>query len=872
VALSTGTRLGPYEIISPLGTGGMGEVYRARDTRLDRTVAVKILPAHLAARAEVRERFEREARAISSLSHPHICSLYDVGRQDDIDFLVMEYLEGETLADRLRKGALPLDQALRFASQILDGLDRAHRNGIVHRDLKPANVMLTRDGAKLLDFGLAKLREAAISEQTLSMTLTTEGTIMGTFQYMAPEQLEGKEADPRTDIFAFGAVLYEMLSGCKAFSGKSQASLISSIMTATPPPITALQPTAAPALDRVLRLCLEKDPDERWQSASDLSHELKWIAEGGPQTGIAAPTAQPLKTRAAWIVAGALALALAAVGALALRRSPETAAPLMRFELPLPPGVVWNEISFPVVSPDGSRIAFSAIDLKQHKTLLFIRALDSTAAQPISGTEDANSPFWSPDGKQVAYFSQGNLRKVDIAGGAPQIVCATPGLSVGWRGSWSAEGKIFLTVSGRLEQVSAHGGEVTDVLQADPAREETDFSPPQLLPDRKHFLFQVGSRRPEYAGAYAGTFERSGRTRILTTDTSPMFSPPGYLLYARGATLIGQRFDWKSQRLQGEPVTVASQVWVPPLIVGRYAGFSASESGVVAYRSAEEDITPLVWFDRQGKRLGTVGEPGSYTNPSLSPDGKRLAVGRADPATGRRDIWIIDLERGSSGRFTFDPSDDMNPAWSPDGSRIAFSSDRKGARNLYVKSASGAGEEELLLESGANKSVLNWSADGRIIAYGRAGIWGLTLAPERKTAVIVAERGADQISFSPDGKWIAYRSFDSGVSEVYARPFPGGTGKWQISTSGGSDPYWSRDGKEVFYMNENSFMAVKVQASASGLEAGKPAKLFEAPVRPTRRNRFVASPDGQRFLIATTSEQASSAPIEVVLNWRAQLH
>jgi Tol biopolymer transport system component/predicted Ser/Thr protein kinase len=862
MALTAGTRLGPYEILAPIGAGGMGEVYKARDTRLDRIVALKV------SKGEWSERFEREARAVAALNHASICQLYDVGP----NFLVMEYIEGAPL-----KGPLPVDQALKYAAEICDALDVAHRKGIIHRDLKPANILVTKTGIKLLDFGLAKIAQAAKppGDATLTMALTDKNEIVGTLYYMSPEQLEaqasGQEIDWRTDIFSFGLVLYEILIGKRAFDGSSPASVIAAIMERPAPSIAEI---ASPALDRVLQRCLEKDPDERWQSASDLSHELKWIADGGPQTGAAFAMAQPHKSRAnfGWIVAGVLAVALAAVGALALRRVPETAAPLMRLQLPLPPAVVWNEISFPVVSPDGSRVAFSAIDLKQHKTLLFIRALDSTAAQPVSGTEDANSPFWSPDSKQVAFFSQGKLKRVEIAGGAPQIICDTPGLTVAARGSWNAEGKIFFTMRGAgLKQVSAHGGEVTNAAQLDAAREETGFSPPQSLPDGKQVLFHVSSARPEYAGAYVGTFGARGRTRVLTADMSPIFTPPGYLLYTSGATLVAQRFDLQPRRLQGEPVSLAPRVWTPPLIVGRYAGFSVSESGLVAYRSVDEEITPLVWFDRQGRRLGTVGEPGNYTNPAISPDGKRLAVGRADPSTGKRDIWLIDLERGGSGRFTFDPSDDMNPAWSPDGSRIAFSSDRKGTRDIYLKSSNGAGEEELLLESGLNKSVLDWSADGRTLAYSGAGIWGLTLAPERKTAVIVDERGADQISFSPDGKWMAYRSFDSGVSEIYARPFSGGAGKWQISTSGGSDPYWARDGKEVFYMKENSFMAVKIRASASGLEPGKPVKLFEAPVRPERRNRFVASPDGQRFLIATTSEQASSAPIEVLLNWQAQL-
>jgi len=820
MALSTGTRLGPYEILEAIGAGGMGEVYRARDTRLNRTVAVKVLPAHLAARTEARERFEREARAVASLNHPHICSLYDIGRQDEIGFLVMEYLEGETLADRLRKEALQQDEALRYAGQILDALNRAHRKGIVHRDLKPANVMLTRDGAKLLDFGLAKLREAvAPPEQTVSMTLTTDGTIVGTFQYMAPEQLEGKDADARTDIFAFGTLLYEMLTGQKAFSGKSQASLISSIMTALPPPISSVQPTTPPALNRVVRQCLEKDPDERWQSAYDLSRELKWIAEGGTQAGIPPPVGEPRKSRANFVsvvLAGLLTLALAAVGAIALRRGTNAPAPLMHFQVPLPPAVAWSETGFPVVSPDGSHIAFSAIDLKQQKTLLFIKALDSTTAQALPGSYDAHGPFWSPDSRQVAYFSEGKLKKVDIAAGGPaQVLGELPRVVFYGRGSWNAKGAILFSlasaIGGPLLQVFEDGGEIKPATRLDSAREETDHGPPQFLPDGKHILLQVRSRLAENTGTYIASLDGNGRRQVLASNYNAMFAPPGYLIFVRGATLVAQRFDWQSNRLMGEAVSLAPQIWTPPLSLGAlFAGFSVSTSGLVVYRAGEPQITSLVWFDRQGKRLEAVGEPAFYSNPALSPDGKRLAVGRAEPRKRKRDIWVLDLERRTSSRLTFDPADDTNPAWSPDGSRIAFSSDRKGVRDAYAKSSSGAGEEQLLAQSDSGKNVLDWSPDGRILAYNtETKVWRVTLSSEMRSAMLIGERGADEASFSPDGRWIAYRSFESGQSEVYVQPFPIGGGKWQISNSGGSEPYWRRDGKELFYMNGNVLMAVK---------------------------------------------------------------
>jgi Tol biopolymer transport system component len=713
------------------------------------------------------------------------------------------------------------------------------------------------------------------------MTLTTEGAIMGTFQYMAPEQLEGKDADARTDIFAFGAVLYEMLTRRKAFSGKSQASLISSIMRSTPPLVSSVQPTTPPLLDRLLRRCLEKDADERWQSASDLGHELKWIAEGGAQAVITAPVAGAHKGHApfGWIVAGVLAVAVAAVGVIELRRGALPSAPLMRFQASLPEGIVWSETGFPVISPDGSHIVFSGTNPKEKKTLLFIRALDSTGAQALPGTDDASGPFWSPDSSQIAFFAEGKLKRVAAAGGPPQALCDTiPGLLYG-RGVWNAHGVILFTpggaLAGPLFQVSEHGGEARVARQLDSAREETSHGPPQFLRDGKQTLFQVRSSRAENSGIYIGPADMSRATRVLTTNFNALFAPPGHLIFVSGATLVAQKFDWQTGRLEsGGAVSLAPQVWVPLVTSGpAFAGFSVSTTGIVAYRTSEAPITPLVWFDRQGKRLETIGEPANYTNPALSPDGKRLAVGRFDPFAHTRDVWVLDLKRRTSSRFTFDPADELNPVWSPDGDRVAFSSSRNGVRNLYVKRSSGAGEEELLFQSNADKNVLDWSLDGHSLTYNsEAKLWGLTLSGERKPVLLSGELRSDQGSFSPDGKWIAYRSFQSGLSEVYVQAFPPSGGKWQISTSGGSEPYWRQDGKELFYLNGNTLMAVTIQVGPTGLEKSTPVKLFDvAATTNVGRNRFVAAANGQRFLFVTATEQVSSAPIEIVLNWQAQL-
>jgi Tol biopolymer transport system component len=877
MTLSSGERLGPYQIVAAIGAGGMGEVYRAQDTRLHRVVAIKVLPAHLAAKTEARERFEREARAISSLNHPHICRLYDVGSKDGVSFLVMEHLEGVTLADQLQTGALPQDQALRFGREILDALDRAHRNGIVHRDLKPANVMITRDGAKLLDFGLAKLHEATSPpEQTISMTLTTEGAIVGTFQYMAPEQLEGKDADARTDIFTFGAVMYEMLTGRKAFAGKSQASLISSIMTASPQPM----PPVPPGLERIVRRCLEKDPEERWQSARDLSQELKRIAEGVSQAvADTSPAGRKSRAPTGWIVAVILVLALAAIGVIELRRSAVAPPKLMHFQILLPPGLIWTETGLPAISPDGSRVVFNAFDAKQQKFVLVTRAIDSTTVQQLAvfGSSQVGfvpGPFWSPDSKQVGFFSEGRLKKIAIAGGAPETLCEVHN-GVNPRGAWSEQGVVLFAPNNGspLFQVSEQGGEARPVLPLDSSHGEISHSGPQFLPDGKRFLFQIQSQRPESSGVYLGSLDGKSKTRLIATAFNAAFTP-GYLVFVRGEAIVAQPFDSSSARLQGEPVTLASPVWTSSTTMSAsFASFSVSATGLVAYRPGEFRTTPLVWFDRQGRRLETVGEAAQYSNPALSPDGRRLAVGRSESQTRKRDIWVIDLTRGVSSRLTSDPADEMNPVWSPDGTRIAFSSDRRGLRDLYVKPASGVGDETLLEQSEIQKSLLDWSPEGKFLTYtGNDKLWILPLSGDRKPQALLTGGGNFQAAFSPDGKWLAYRSFESGRPEVYVQPFPFNGEKWPISTSGGGEAYWRHDGKELFYLSGNALMAVPIKPGAAGFDYGPPLKLFDAPVIAAMpRNRFVPSLDGQRFLMVTASEQVSSAPIEILVNWMALL-
>jgi Tol biopolymer transport system component/predicted Ser/Thr protein kinase len=870
----------------------MGEVYRARDTRLDRTVAIKVLPPQAADNPEARQRFEREARAVSSLNHPNICALYDVGQQDGTDFLVMEYLEGESLGARLASGPLPVAQAIDYAVQIAQALAEAHRHGVSHRDLKPGNIMLTKSGAKLLDFGLAKLRDAAPEAPagltlmpTRAKDLTQAGTILGTLQYMAPEQLEGKEADARSDIFAFGAVLYEMLTGRKAFEAKSQASLIVAILEHEPPPLAALQPTSPAALDRVVRTCLAKDPDERWQSAADLARELKWMVEGRSQIGEIAPvTAAAPRRRLPWPWVAATAALLLACLTLALVHFRETPPrqPTIRFQIPVPEK---ETIFVAALSPDGERLAFTSGE-EPARRRLWVRPLNSLTPQALPGTEGAGIVIWSPDSRAIAFVAGGKLKKIDLLGGPPLTLCDAPNALAG---GWNRDGVIlFGSIDGNLRRVSAAGGESRPVTTLDSSLQETMHAWPQFLPDGEHFLYTAYSSTPANAGVRVASLDSKASQRLVDGVLNAAYTHDaaggGYLLFTREETLLAQPFDASRLQLAGEPFPVAESVSVGfrnsrPFV----ASFSASASGVLAYeRATVIGLKQLAWVDRNGRFLNTVGEPADYSNPALSPDEKRLAVGRLDPQTKSRDVWIFDLVRGASSRFTFDRADDFNPVWSPDGNRLAFSSDRKGHRNLYLKDAAGTGEEQALLESDDVASVEGWSQDGRFILFNsnnakkpRNDVEALAVTGDRKRLpLLTAPYTEDQSQASPNGRWLAYRSNESRRNEVYVQSFPGllsgsPAGKWQISTAGGLEPQWRRDGKELFYLSlDNKLMAVEVRAEGAVFEAGVPKALFEMRLDPApRKNRYLPAANGQRFLVVQLVEQATSAPINVVVNW-----
>ncbi len=883
MTLAAGSKLGPYEIVSAIGAGGMGEVYRARDTRLDRTVAVKVLPEHLTGNEELRQRFEREARTISQLSHPHICALYDVGREGSADYLVMEFLEGETLASRLNKGALPSEQLLRYGIEIADALDKAHRQGIVHRDLKPGNVMLTKSGVKLLDFGLAKYQTAARAESLSgasrlateaqpSAPLTERGTVLGTFQYMAPEQLEGGEADARSDIFAFGAVLYEMATGRKAFTGKSQASLAGSILRDDPPSVNEIAPMTPPALNRVIKTCLAKDPEDRFQTAHDVKLQLQWVAEGGSQAGLPAPVAARRKSRErlAWGVAAAAVVAAAALGFGFVRRAP-VAPRIVRFQIATPDGV--TSIDAPKISPDGRYLAFNASDT-DGKAQIWIRSLNAMEAHPLPGTEGASRPFWSPDSRFLGFMADGKLKKIEVTGGPAQKICDAP---TGSDGSWSPAGVILFDGTGKdpIYRVAAAGGVPAVAAQADPSRKESEVGWPEFLPDGRHFLYMAINQKPEDSAYRVGSLDSKESRQVASAQTLVTYAPPGFLIYARDRTLVAQRFDSKSLRTVGEPVPLAEQIGMGASGLAR---FSVSREGTLAYRTGESG-SRLLWMNRSGKEIETLGDRGEYGNPALSPSGDRLAFDLSDPRSGKSDIWIRDLVRGVNSRFTFGGSNSISPVWSPDGNAIIFSSDRNGNFDLYEKPASGQGEEKLLLKNDEFKFACDWSRDGRTIVYSSQGkktgwdIWAFPLSGESKPIPVVVGpfQEIDPV-LSPDGRFVAYVSNESGRSEIYVQSFPVAKGKWQVSTAGGVDPSWRADGKEILYRGLDQKLTAVEIGGAEPFQAGIPKSLFTAHVPPgPGRNRYSASADGERFLFVAPLSRDSMNPTTVVLNWNADL-
>lgn len=885
MAILPGRRLGPYEILSAIGAGGMGEVYRARDTRLDRIVAIKVLPTHLADRADLRERFEREARTIASLNHPHICTLYDTGHQDGIDFLVMEYLEGETLAQRLVKGPLPLEQALQFAIEVADALDKAHRKGVTHRDLKPGNIMLTKSGTKLLDFGLAKLQqETAPSNFSLSNAptadaITAQGTILGTLQYMAPEQVEGREVDARTDIFAFGVVVYEMVAGKKAFDGKSQASLIAKILETEPPPISSLQPMTPPALDRIVKKCLAKEPEKRWQAASDLADELKWIAETRSETArTTAHAALPARAQRRSILLGLAALVALSTGiafwSLLRGTQPPLRASLSRVVVALPPGdrLPLGRTPVATLSPDGSRLVYVAV--RGGVGQLFLRAMDSFEAKPIPGTEGAETPFFSPDGQSVGFFAEGKLKTVALSGGAPLTLCSAPSS----RGaSWGPEHNIVFTptlTASDLFLVSDAGGTMKSLSSPDPDKGEYSYRWPEILPGGKAAIFTIwtGTR---FDDASIGLVDlKTGKRRVLIEGgVYARYVPTGHLIYARSNGLLAVPFDLARLRVTGPPVSILEGVSMNP---GTGATeYSIGTDGSLAYVSGGWSIaeSTLIWVDRKGRAEPLPAPARGYATPRLSPDGKRVSVAIEGTNPG---VWLYDLGRSTLTQFM--PSVLIpSPIWTADGKSLTLRYRQGRTFSLYSMPLDGSGAWEPLTHFEGFQVAGSWTSDGKTLAFSQQNpttgwdIWVRSLngKPEERPFLQTPSNEEGPV-FSPDGTSVAYTSDESGRDEVYVRPFVGPGGKLQVSTEGGVQPVWARNGRELFYRNGDKMMAVAIEAKPV-LAGAKPQLLFEGHYEygnyPFLQN-YDVSLDGQHFLMVKAGEQGSSAAqINVVLNW-----
>jgi Tol biopolymer transport system component len=853
----------------------MGEVYRARDTRLDRTVAIKVLSGELSTDLERRQRFEREARIISNLNHPHICTLYDVGHQGGIDYLVLEFLEGEALASRLERGPLPPELVLRYGIEIADALDKAHRQGVIHRDLKPANIMLTKSGAKLLDFGLAKARpQPAMLPQpgappampTASLELTVEGALMGTLHYMAPEQLEGKEADARSDIFALGATVYEMATGRKAFEGKTPASVMAAVLEREPQPITASQPLAPPALDRLVRTCLAKDPEERWQTAHDVKLQLQWLAEAGSQGGV--PTPVKLRGRkreyAAWTAAALALVAALLLAAIYFRRPASGAAHLLRSSLLPPANFSFEPYNF-AVSPDGTRLAFVAVG-PDGKNTLWVRALSAPGAQQLNGTEWASFPFWSPYGGHIGFFAEGKLKTVDITGGAVEILCEAP---MGRGGTWNRDGSIVFapSIAGPLYRVSASGGVPTPVTRIPRPGSGQGHRWPSFLPDGQHFLYFVdwsAPEDPERSGIYMGSLS-PGEPKLISSELSGTVAyASGNLLYVRNGSLMAQPFNLDRLETTGPAVAIAQQEVEKDLNFSQ-SGFSASENGVLIFQSAIDSPARLVWFAPSGKELQQIPEVG-YSFPNLSPDGHYLAVASDDEHNGKDYLRVYDLERGVSTRLG-DGIIQETPIWSHDGKRITYPTLRDGTYYLEETGADGSGPPRVLLK-GARMAPTGWSADGHLVfmdfAKGRPHLAVYSASDQQVTEFSAA--GAEG-QFSPDGKWIAYTGTGGhSARDIFVQPFPGSGGRIQISSAGGAQPRWSRDGRRIFFIQpDRKLMAVGFDPQKG--VASAPRVLFQtrivAPVFLTFQ--YDVSPDG-RFLI-NSFPSTSFAPLTVLTGW-----
>jgi eukaryotic-like serine/threonine-protein kinase len=901
MALASGTKLGPYEIQLPLGAGGMGEVYKARDTRLDRTVAIKVLPMHLSANPELRARFEREAKAISALQHPHICVLYDVGSQNDVDFLVMEYLEGETLYTRLARKPLTPDEAIKIAIEIADALEKAHRSGIVHRDLKPGNVMLTKAGSKLMDFGLAKsfgmsgsssgpksgtpnvssMATMAATMADLASPVTVAGTLVGTVQYMSPEQIQGKEADARSDIFAFGAMLYEMLSGKRAFEGKSQLSLASAILEKDPEPIATIQPLTPPALEQVVRTCLAKDPDDRFQSAHDLKLQLQWIAAGGSQVGAPAVVSSRRKktatvltaaTIAGWLIAAVLGvLLLIYAGRLTSARQP------VHTSIEPPAGFDFFPVAdgAPAISPDGQQVAFLA-DKKGATVIagggtIFLLRLATGEAAPVPGAQGAMFPFWSPDGKYLGFFSEGKLKKVPVGGGTVQVLCDAPD---GRGGSWNEQGTIIFApgIAGPLQSVSDGGGTPVEITQGDKSNPQFTDRDPYFLPDGKHFLFV---RRAKDSGSvYAASLDGGDIKQILPAGSNVAYSD-GYLFYVKEGALTAQEFGPSSLTFKGKPVSIASNVDFAP---ARNEGFFSVSRNVLLYRPSSVVNRELAWLDLSGKEVDHWGEPAPYLAGRFFTATQTAVLLRSAPGGNGYSLWISDVARKTVNRLTQDSDQAAFGALSPDGKDVWISTTTGYVSSLTRKSLSASGTEEKVLENfNGNLVLFDISRDGRYLLFNHQDpktdfdIYTMDLQGEKKLVPVLNGPSAERNGrVSPDSKWLAYISNETGTDELFVTSFPVPGSRWQVSSGGATSPgEWSADGKNLRYRKGEKIFNVEVHSGASKPDFSTPKELLSLP---TSIIDIALLPGDKRILAVRPSGDSTPVPMDFFLNWQYLTH
>ena len=890
MALTPGVRLGPYEVQAPLGAGGMGEVYRALDTRLSRTVAVKVLASTLPSSPELKQRMEREARAISALNHPHICQLYDIGSHNGADFLVMEFLEGETLAERLRKGPIPLAEIYRIGIAIAEALAAAHARGIVHRDLKPGNIMLTQAGAKLMDFGLAKplglpnamsgsvaapsfTAAATLSGPSPLSPLTTAGTIIGTIQYMAPEQIEGKEADARSDIFALGAVLYEMTAGKRPFEGKSQLSLASAILEKEPDPVSTIKPQTPLGFEHVIATCLQKNPEERYLAAHDIKIELQYLAgERTPVPTAAGHSASGTKhARVGWLAA-VLCAVLAGIGAGFLLHRPVKTTQSIRTVIDAPLNTTLSLSGDfagpPVLSPDGNTIAFTATASGGVKPSIWVRPLGVLEAHSLAGTEGAIFPFWSWDSHSLGFFTEGKLETIDLDGGSPQVICDAP---FARGGAWTADGRIVFSPNTQttLMGVSTNGGTPTPITTLD-AAQHTSHRWPFLLPDGKHILYLAIHHDTAKAAnntIYYASLDGKENRPLFHSQSNAVYAA-GFVLFARGDQLMAQPFNPGKGILSGEPRILARGVMND--VTTWHMDASAGENGLMVYGSGSNADLQLVWLDRSGKKISTIDDKfTNLTTARISPQGDRVAL-QID--VGVNDIWVLDFARGVRTRLTFGPVQNTGPVWSPDGKWIAYASLRNRLSSLYRKRSDGSGAEEMLLSDDQSDMPVDWSHDGKYLLYSRGGmgldsqLWAMPIEGERKPWMVVAHAAVLYgARLSPDGHWLAYESNESGTVQLYIVPFRGGQGKWQVTSNGSSNPAWTGAGEELFYMDPGFNLYALSFKEVNGVpELGVPQQIPITTSAPTVF--YDVSPDGKKILIDNVAQQVSSS-MTVVTNF-----